>query len=262
MTYNSRYFELQTGLHPILFRIRFHHNSKWYNDDFNKFREKMIGPEFPIKKSFPCLYDKFGNAGNTYSHYFIQDLYVAQKIFNNNPVKHVDIGSRVDGFVAHIASFREIELLDIRKMESSIPNIIFTQIDLMDEENVPTNFCDSISCLHALEHFGLGRYGDKIDPDGHLKGFHNITKMLKTNGIFYFSVPMGRQRIEFNAHRVFGMPYLLNWVSVDYDITSFSYIEDKGVLHRDVELVGEDVKSSFGCDCGCAIFELRKKTQK
>ena len=104
----------------------------------------------------------------------------------------------------------------------------------MDEENVPTNYCDSISCLHALEHFGLGRYGDKIDPDGHLKGFRNITKMLKTNGVFYFSVPMGRQRIEFNAHRVFGMSYLLNWVSVDYDIISFSYIENKGVLHRDV----------------------------
>ena len=71
--------------------------------------------------------------------------------------------------------------------------------------------CDSISSLHALEHFGLGRYGDKIDPYGYMKGITNITKVLKSKGIFYFSVPMGKQRIEFNAHRIFNLRYLLKF---------------------------------------------------
>ena len=68
---------------------------------------------------------------------------------------------------------------------------------------------DSLSCLHALEHFGLGRYGDPVDYDGYLKGFDNLYRILKPGGRLYFSVPMGPQRIEFDAHRVFSMAYLL-----------------------------------------------------
>ena len=130
---------------------------------------------------------------------------------------------------------------------------------MTDETNIPVDYCDSISCLHALEHFGLGRYGDQIDPDGHLKGFRNITKILKPGGIFYFSVPMGVQRIEFNAHRIFGMPYLMNLVTKDYEVASFVYIDDQAVLHKDAVLDENNIATSFGCDLGCAIFELIKR---
>ncbi len=264
MRLDFKYFELQIGRNPYRIIIKIHPNSSWYNCDYKLYVEKLGGTksDFPIHKSMPCLYDKIENAGSVNNYYFIQDLYFAQKVFKSNPQKHVDIGSRIDGFVAHIASFREIELLDVRKMDSNIPNVIFKQADLMDENKVPTDYCDSISSLHALEHFGLGRYGEPIDPEGHLKGFKNITKMLKTGGKFYFSVPMGRQRIEFNAHRVFGMPYLLKMVSENYDIISFSYIEDCGHFHKDVDLTRiseEKINKSFDCKYGCALFELRKK---
>jgi hypothetical protein len=64
-------------------------------------------------------------------------------------------------------------------------------------------YCDSLSCLHALEHFGLGRYGDPIDPSGHEKGVRNMAALLKPGGTFYLSTPIGRERVEFNANRVF-----------------------------------------------------------
>lgn len=261
MRINTRFFELSLGRHPYRVIIKFHGNSQWFHKDYRQFKQTLGGAEseFPISDNYPCLYDKMDNAGDIHSHYFIQDLYVAQKVFQNNPQKHVDVGSRMDGFVAHVSSFRDIELLDIRKMESSIPHVKFTQVDLMDESKVPENYCDSISSLHAIEHFGLGRYGDPIDPDGHLKGFKNITKMLKPQGIFYFSVPMGRQRIEFNAHRVFGMPYLLDIVTKDYEIISFSYIDDNGILHKDISVNDEGITTSFGCNFGCALFELRRR---
>ena len=264
MRLGFKFFELLLGRNPYRLIIKFHPNSSWYNNDYKQFLKALGGAkcDFTVRKSMPCLYDKSENAGTVNSIYFIQDLYVAQKIFKNNPQKHVDVGSRIDGFVAHIASFREIELLDVRKMESTIPNVIFKQADFMDENKVPTDYCDSISSLHALEHFGLGRYGDPIDPEGHLKGFKNITKMLKSGGKFYFSVPMGRQRIDFNAHRVFGMPYLIKMVSDNYDIISFSYIEDGGIFHKDVDLTKvfeEKINTSFGCKYGCALFELSKK---
>lgn len=234
-------------------------NKRWYKKDFKLFKE-MSGSdsEFPLYRNFPCLNDRDDAAGFVGNPYFQQDLYVARKIYDRQPQKHVDIGSRIDGFVAHVAVFREIEIFDIRPMELSIKNIIFKQADLTDETNLPIEYCDSISCLHALEHFGLGRYGDQIDPNGHLKGFNNITKILKPGGTFYFSVPMGIQRIEFNAHRIFGMPYLMRMVTKDYDISSFAYLDDGAILHENALLNEANIANSFGCDHGCAIFELKK----
>lgn len=69
---------------------------------------------FPLGKLYSCLEDKNSQSGTTSGHYFHQDLLVARKIFQHHPKKHVDIGSRVDGFVAHVACFRNIEVLDIR----------------------------------------------------------------------------------------------------------------------------------------------------
>ena len=260
MFVNFGYFEFSMNRAPYRVMLKFRRNPVWYKKDYKKFIE-LNGDDttFPIRANKPCLDDKDKKAGNTHQLYFMQDLYVAQKIFKNKPVKHVDIGSRVDGFVAHVASFREIELMDIRDLDSAIPNVRFKKADLTDNSSLPLEYCDSISSLHAIEHFGLGRYGDNIDPNGHKKGLASITKILKTGGTFYFSVPMGKQRIEFNAHRVFCMPYLLEWVKKDYDIISFAYISDNGVLHIDADLSEYNIKESFGCDYGDAIFELKKK---
>ncbi len=121
-----------------------------------------------------------------------------------------------------------------------------------------TNYCDSVSSLHAIEHFGLGRYGDPIDVNGHLKGLNNIYNMLQANGIFYFSVPIGPQRIEFNAHRVFSVSYLLEYFRGKYEIESFSFVDDKGDIHRNMILTEDSALSNFNCKYGCGIFVLRK----
>ncbi|MFZ5575195.1 MAG: DUF268 domain-containing protein [Pseudomonadota bacterium] len=151
----------------------------------------------------PCLYDWYEEGGATKNEYFWQDLYVARKIYIANPEKHVDIGSRIDGFVAHVASFREIEVFDIRPITSLIPGVLFRQADLMNPTELLIEYCDSLSCLHALEHFGLGRYGDPIDSHGYAAGLGNMAGILRPGGLFYLSVPIGRERVEFNAHRIF-----------------------------------------------------------
>ena len=63
----------------------------------------------------PCLTDRFEESGAARGHYFHQDLLVAQRIFDSAPARHVDMGSRIDGFVAHVASFREPEQRDLRE---------------------------------------------------------------------------------------------------------------------------------------------------
>lgn len=154
----------------------------------------------------PCLHDWYEEGGTTKDEYFWQDLLVARWIFGAQPHRHVDVGSRVDGFVAHVASYREIEVFDVRPITTQIPGVVFKQADLMQPDTLfatKGGYCDSLSCLHALEHFGLGRYGDPINPRGYERGIANMADLLKPGGRFYLSTPVGRERVEFNANRVF-----------------------------------------------------------
>jgi SAM-dependent methyltransferase len=208
----------------------------------------------------PQLLDRFDNAGVMEGAYFNQDLLVAQKIYANNPIKHIDIGSRIDGFVAHVASFRKIKVFDIRKIESNFQNIEFEKRDIMNFYPDLENSCDSISSLHAIEHFGLGRYCDPLNINGHTVALENIYRYLKVGGIFYFSVPIGKkQRIEFNAHRIFSLPYLFQLFNDNYELHSFSYVDDRGKLFRDIVLTENDIQTTFNLNYGCGIFELIKK---
>ena len=175
--------------------------------DFIKYKKNFSGKIY-LK---PCLNDRYENAGDAQSEYFLQDLFIARLIFKENPIKHIDIGSRIDGFIAHIASFREIEVLDVRPLKNNIQGIKFTQIDLMNNASLSNliNSYVSLSCLHTIEHFGLGRYGDPINPNGYIDGIKNMSTLLKKGGKFYLSTPIGKECVEFNANRIFNPIKLL-----------------------------------------------------
>jgi Caenorhabditis protein of unknown function, DUF268 len=188
----------------------------------------------------PCLTDYLSTAGDVTSEYFVNDLFVAQMIFDNKPQKHVDIGSRLDGFVAHIASYREVEVFDIRPLSCRSKNIRFNQMDMMKPPSRRYwDYADSISCIHALEHFGLGRYGDPIDAGGFHTGLKNIMKLLKVNGLLYLSIPLGKDRVEFNSHRITNPLNLLRFTeSCGFDLEGFYYLKD-GVMQeaKDIETI-------------------------
>lgn len=112
---------------------------------------------------------------------------------------------------------------------------------------------DSLSCLHALEHFGLGRYGDPVDPMGHLKGFNNFHKMLQDVGTLYISFSIGKSEVHFNAHRVFDPTEILDWSKNLFEIARFDYVDDKGDLRCNASLAPPP-RLSYGC----GIYTLRK----
>jgi hypothetical protein len=194
----------QVGINLILF-FTFIYRIPFYLLDLYRFR-KVSGDKVSLT---PCLHDKYTDAGITKSEYFWQDLLVARLIYQIQPKRHVDVGSRIDGFVAHVASFMSVEVLDIRPVSTIIPGVVFKQADLMDSHSISElalgreGYCDSLSCLHAIEHFGLGRYGDPIDSKGYRLGISNLATLLKINGNLYLSTPIGQQRVEFNANWVF-----------------------------------------------------------
>lgn len=187
----------QLGIDPIV-ALRALQGLPRFVRDYFRFRAGYSGR----LELLPCLHDWYEEGGATKLEYFWQDLLVARAIFEARPEKHVDIGSRVDGFVAHVASFREIEVFDVRPITAQVPGVTFRRADLMQPADGMTGYCDSLSCLHALEHFGLGRYGDPIDPKGFERGLANMAALLRKGGAFYLSVPIGAERVEFNGQRV------------------------------------------------------------
>ena len=233
----------------------------FYFRDLHMLRQqwKASNIRFRLGKPYPCFGERFSESGTAKGHYFHQDLLVSRRIFVNKPKLHVDVGSRIDGFVAHVASFRDIEVFDVRSLTTNIPNVKFVRADLMEtigEDLV--DYCDSLSCLHALEHFGLGRYGDTLKYDGYVDALNNMHKILEHHGKFYLSVPIGPQRIEFNAHRVFSLQYLLDLFKEKYVLDYFSYVDDQGNLHNNANLTEDKVRNNFGCSYGCGIFEMTK----
>ena len=210
-----------------------------------------------VDKLFPIYSDYKEQAGSATGHYFHQDLLVAGYIAKNKPDRHIDVGSRIDGFVAHVAAFRPIEVIDVRELaDTGHENIRFKRMDLMKSEAVETAICDSLSCLHAIEHFGLGRYGDPVNPIGHVTGFRNLLKMLKPQGTLYISFPIGdRDQVQFNAHRIFKPDSILNW-QTDFrvELLSFSFVDDSGVLYKEMPFSAVPP----GMRYGCGIYTFRK----
>lgn len=217
------------------------------------------GERWPVRMSAPCLDDRFDQAGQASGHYFHQDLYVAQAIFCAKPLRHVDVGSRIDGFVAHVATFMPIEVIDIRPLEAANHNIAFRQFDLLAGDESLDGCSPSVSCLHALEHFGLGRYGDPVEAGGYRRGFERLTRLVQPCGTLYLSVPIGPQRVEFNGHRVFAVQTILDLVAPSFDLKAFAFVDDAGELHTDVALQPTAVADSFSCYYGCGIFTLERR---
>lgn len=206
----------------------------------------------------PVYIDKYVSAGSVGS-YFWQDLWAARKICRISPKEHYDIGSRVDGFISHLLSFRDrVTMIDIRPLNREVEGLHFVCDDATNLNSFEDNSIESLSALCSLEHFGLGRYGDKIDPDGCYKCFEAIGRKIMAGGNIYISVPVGKEHIEFNAHRVFYASTIIDAFSqcelVEYSYTKNGYME----YHVDVHKYDNDITRGGE---GFGLFHFKKKYQ-
>jgi hypothetical protein len=174
---------------------------------------------------YPCIFDWNNEAGNL-SYYFWQDLWAAKKIFQRNPSVHFDIASRIDGFVAHLLTFRPVTLIDIRPLPYKIEGLDFIQGNATDMSAIKDNSVESLSSLCAIEHFGLGRYGDPVDPEACFTALREMQRILAAGGRLYIAVPIGREKIYFNAHRIFSPRTILSSLP-DLRLVDFSAIDTR-----------------------------------
>lgn len=239
---------------------------KKFDNDMEKYRELLNGEHlsdsFPLEKDclMPMLEDAYKEAGNLDRHYFFQDISMAQKINAASPNVHYDIGSRVDGFIAHLlssSSVKKIVLIDVRPLSVHIPRVEFVQADAMTLIGIKNESIESLSSLSAIEHFGLGRYGDEIDPDGWKKALKQIQKKIKAGGYFYLSVPVGpRNKLVFNAHRIFAPSTIIKTLN-NMELVSFDYIHDMEVIN--VKSTKWDEIDGLVSEFDCGLFVFIKK---
>ena len=174
-------------------------------DDIDEYNKLNTRESFRIQNKYlwPILKEKYALAGSM-NNYFWQDLWAAKYIIKSGVQSHFDIGSRLDGFIAHLlAAEIDVTMIDVREFPGEVEHLHTIVDDATNLHQIADGSIESISALCSLEHFGLGRYGDPIDPEACFKCFVNIQKKLKKGGRLYLSVPIGKERIEFNAHRVF-----------------------------------------------------------
>lgn len=205
-----------------------------------------------FRDAFPILTDRHESAGLADGHYFHQDLWAARKIYLSRPNAHIDVGSRIDGFVAHVLTYMPVTVVDIRPLVSNIEGLTILRDDATSLSMLSKNSVVSLSSLHAAEHFGLGRYSDPIDPNACFKFMDALQNVLAPGGRLYFSVPVGRERVEFNAHRVFSPRTILEAFS-QLTLLSFSYVGDDGALYQDVT-----PSALPESDMACGLFEFTK----
>jgi hypothetical protein len=229
-----------------------------YVRDRAAFQQKSTQGWFAWGRELPIL-TEWSESSGSLGAYFFQDQLVARWIHDAAPARHVDVGSRIDGFIGCLSVFREVEVIDIRPQPEAVHHVKFHQLDLMEELPAAWVGCtDSLSCLHTIEHFGLGRYGDPIDPDGHLRGIEQLKRMVAPGGMFYLSTPIGPQRVEFNAHRIFAAETLVGWFGTGWKIEKFAVIDDNNRVRESVDWTGPDLADHFGCQTGVGIVAARR----
>lgn len=204
------------------------------------------------KYIWPIITDKYSYAG-TIGNYFLQDLWAARLVLESGIKQHFDIGSRIDGFIAHLLSANiNVTMIDVREFPEKIENLSTIVDDATMLHQIEDESIQSMSALCSLEHFGLGRYGDPIDPEACFKCFENIQKKLKIGGRLYLSVPVGKERVEFNAHRIFYASTIIENFSkltlIEFSCASQGQIEFMVNIHKYDEDI-HDGEYRYGLFC-------------
>lgn len=240
----------------------------WYTRCAAEYERAAAGSAFPFDESslYPCD-DRAGGASFD-RQYMHADLWAARAIIKRASMfPHLDVGSRLDGLVTHLlAADVDVEHVDIRDPFVDLGRRFhFRQDDMRTLASVPVS-CgySTVSCIHAAEHAGLGRYNDEIDPHGMERAMAALARVLVPGlpafdgaggGRLYFAVPVGRQRVVFNAHRVASPSWVIEtFASHGLNLESFAAVDDEGRFHEEAR--PSDYESA---SYSCGMFELSKR---
>jgi SAM-dependent methyltransferase len=225
-----------------------------FSEQFSQFKDQssLDGRFEPQQRDwFPCLNDATSETGFE-PHYVLHTSWAARVLAKTKPKAHVSFGDSLY-FVGIASGFTSMTFCDIRK--SGLP---FRDIkeDSADLTNLPaswTGTLQSISCMHVLEHIGLGRYGDTLDASGDRKAAAELARVLAPGGQLLMVVPMeDPPRVCFNAHRLYSYSQVMD-LFPDLSLLEFTLITNEGQFFENA-----DPRSLEGRKFSCGCFRYTK----
>lgn len=202
-----------------------------------------------LLNSYPCLDDRTTTT-RLARHYFHQNVWAARHIGTLRPALHVDVGSD-HSWVGMLTSITRVVFADIRPLEMGVGGLLPVAGSIL-ELPFRDGAVASLSCLHVAEHIGLGRYGDPLNPAGTHLAAAELSRVLAPGGDFYFSIPVGRPRVEFNAHRIQTPAQIIGYFS-NLELTEFAAEDDSGAF-----LDTADPAAFANANYACGMFYFRK----
>ena len=222
------------------FKMEFAEFASKYNRDF----------ELKFEEAVPYLNDKTTTT-NFDAHYIYHPAWAARIVKIVNPAFHVDISSTLH-FCTLLSAFIPVHFYDYRPALLNLNDLKSLKADLTDlffeSESI-----ECISCMHTVEHIGLGRYGDKIDADGDLKAISELKRVVKPGGTLLFVVPVGKPKIIFNAHRIYSAAAIVQ-LYAGFRLKSFSLVTDDNQFIQNAAIEQAE-NEKYGCGCFWFIKE-------
>jgi SAM-dependent methyltransferase len=199
------------------------------------------------KDRYPCLNDRTETTPFD-AHYIYHPAWAARILARQSPKYHVDISSTLN-FCTIVSAFIPVKFYDYRPANLHLSNLESKSVNLIDLPFEDKSI-DSLSCMHTVEHIGLGRYGDALDPDGDLKAINELIRVLAFGGDLLFVVPIGKPRIMFNAHRIYSYDQICNLFK-ELELKEFILIPDNAgesgiIMNASKEKVNNQI---YGCGC-------------
>ncbi len=221
--------------------------------DYIKFKQLNFDNRFDIDwgNKYPCLNDKTEETLFD-RHYIYHTAWAARILSKTKPNKHVDISSSLY-FSSLVSAFTPVDFYDFRPPQLKLSNLTVRRANLLSL-SFKDNSIASLSCMHTVEHIGLGRYGDQLDPEADLKAIKELIRVLAPNGSLLFVVPIGgKPKIMFNAHRIYTYEQIMEYFS-QLQLKEFVLIPEKSVHGGLVNTPSKDLLDKQTYACGCFWF--------
>jgi hypothetical protein len=244
-------FKKNRLLQKIYYRYKKIPQKTVWKNQYEKFKKELNENRgFSLKEKM-VLGDNTEST-NFDTHYIYHPAWAARIIRRIDPKLHIDISSTLS-FSSIISAFVPTEFYDYRPANLKLSNLASRKADL---QNLPFEDVSitSVSCMHTVEHIGLGRYGDPIDPDGDLKAIAELKRVLAIEGNLLFVVPIGKPKVYFNAHRVYSYEQIMDYFS-DLKLQEFSLIPDNAREIGMITNASKELSDQQEYGCGCFWFK-------
>lgn len=177
----------------------------WYADGTNDLKQQTWSDEYINN------YKKYFSLENVRNHSIgITEDYPGASQMLLTAFDHYKIQNKKIAVIGSISPWIEAMLLNLNNevttVEFNVPETTTTQLKCISYWDFQKNdiLYDCIVTYSSIEHSGLGRYGDPLDPDGDLKCMNDIHKSLVKDGILVWGAPVGHDAVVWNVHRIYG----------------------------------------------------------